>query len=187
MADDGEQDVISGGHLVTKALKTEGVDVTTTLCGDHIIDVVDIRHEQVAAHATIDLGIVGDAGLVLAAATRAPSGRVDNSAVGRKAWLKELLGVENDAFEKRGGDIVTFSGQAAKYGEERVLLGNAHCDLPSDQFATMPGGYGEEVRDPADIRPALERARNSGRPSLITVLVDPEVSTPGTINQTMYK
>lgn len=56
------EDVISGGHLVAKALKNEGVDTVFTLCGGHIIDiydgcvdegirVVDVRHEQVAAHA----------------------------------------------------------------------------------------------------------------------------------------
>src|SRR4029453_2312527 len=53
--------VISGGHLVAKALKNEGVDVIWTLCGGHIIDIydgcldegikiIDVRHEQVAAH-----------------------------------------------------------------------------------------------------------------------------------------
>src|SRR3979411_1116572 len=55
-------ETISGGHLVAKALKAEGVDTIYTLCGGHIIDiydgcvdagiaVVDVRHEQVAAHA----------------------------------------------------------------------------------------------------------------------------------------
>src|SRR4029077_16771481 len=54
--------VISGGHLVAKALKNEGVDTVFTLCGGHIIDIydgcidegiriIDVRHEQVAAHA----------------------------------------------------------------------------------------------------------------------------------------
>src|SRR5690348_7080238 len=54
--------VVSGGHLVAKALKNEGVDTIFTLCGGHIIDIydgcvdegiriVDVRHEQVAAHA----------------------------------------------------------------------------------------------------------------------------------------
>ena len=62
MPDDNSQDLISGGHLVAKALKAEGVEVIYTLCGGHIIDiydgcvdegieVVDVRHEQVAAHA----------------------------------------------------------------------------------------------------------------------------------------
>jgi thiamine pyrophosphate-dependent acetolactate synthase large subunit-like protein len=186
MADDGEHDVISGGHLVTKALKTEGVDVIFTLCGGHITDMVDVRHEQVATYAA-DGRTVSRSRDIDLAASQATSGRVDNGAVGRKTWLKELRGVENDAFEKGGGDIVTFSGQAAKYGEQRARVGNARGDVPYDQFATMPGGYGEEVRDPADIRPALERARNSGQPSLINVWVDPEVYAPGTMNQTMYK
>jgi len=57
-----DESVISGGHLVAKALKAEGVDTIFTLCGGHIIDIydgcidegiriVDVRHEQVAAHA----------------------------------------------------------------------------------------------------------------------------------------
>jgi len=54
--------VISGGHLVARALKNEGVDTIFTLCGGHIIDIydgcvdegiriIDVRHEQIAAHA----------------------------------------------------------------------------------------------------------------------------------------
>ena len=54
--------VVSGGHLVAKALRNEGVDTIFTLCGGHIIDIydgcidegiriIDVRHEQVAAHA----------------------------------------------------------------------------------------------------------------------------------------
>ncbi len=50
---------ISGGHLVTKAFKAEGVETVFTLRGGHIIDiydgcvdegvrVIDVRHEQVA-------------------------------------------------------------------------------------------------------------------------------------------
>ena len=57
-----DADVISGGHLVARALKNEGVDTIFTMCGGHIIDIydgcidegieiVDVRHEQVAAHA----------------------------------------------------------------------------------------------------------------------------------------
>jgi acetolactate synthase-1/2/3 large subunit len=32
---------ISGGHLVAKALRAEGIDVIFTLCGGHIIDIYD--------------------------------------------------------------------------------------------------------------------------------------------------
>ena len=78
-------------------------------------------------------------------------------------------------------------GQIQKYGEGRGRVGNTLGDVRYDQFAKMLGGYGEEVRDPADIAPALQRARESGLPSLINVWVDPDVYAPGTMNQTMYK
>jgi acetolactate synthase-1/2/3 large subunit len=78
-------------------------------------------------------------------------------------------------------------GQIQKYGEDRGRVGNTLGHVKYDQFAKMLGGYGEEVRDPADIAPALQRARESGLPSLINVWVDPDVYAPGTMNQTMYK
>jgi acetolactate synthase I/II/III large subunit len=78
-------------------------------------------------------------------------------------------------------------GQLAKYGRERGEVGNKLGDVAFDQFAIMLGGYGEEVRDPKDIQPALQRARASGKPSLINVWIDPEAYAPGTMNQTMYR
>ena len=38
------------------------------------------------------------------------------------------------------------------------------------------GGYGERVTDPAQIRPALERAFGSGKPALLDVVTDPDVA-----------
>jgi acetolactate synthase I/II/III large subunit len=78
-------------------------------------------------------------------------------------------------------------GQIAKYGRQRGDIGNKLGDVAFDQFATMLGGYGEEVRDPNGIQPALQRARESGKPSLINVWIDPEAYAPGTMNQTMYR
>ena len=78
-------------------------------------------------------------------------------------------------------------GQIAKYGRERGEVGNHLSDVRYSEFAQMLGGYGEEVSDPAGIGPALRRARESGKPSLINVWVDPDVYAPGTMNQTMYK
>ena len=78
-------------------------------------------------------------------------------------------------------------GQEAKYGKDRGRVGNTLGDVKYDEFARMLGGYGEEVRDPSDIAPALQRARESGKPSLINVWVDPDAYAPGTMNQTMYK
>ncbi|WP_439656840.1 thiamine pyrophosphate-binding protein [Lentzea sp. HUAS TT2] len=262
---------------------------------------IDLDYRTVGKNRDVDLGIVGDADLVLSSVTAAASGREDNGAMGRKVWLEELQAVEEKARQKRsehllsedmpihpyrlvseindfltedsiyigdGGDVVTFSGQvvqpkspghwmdpgplgtlgvgipfvlaaklarpdkevvalfgdgafsltgwdfetlvrydlpfvgivgnnssmnqirygqAAKYGLERERVGNTLGDVRYDQFAKMLGGYGEEVRDPKDIGPALQRARESGKPSLINVWIDPDVYAPGTMNQTMYK
>jgi acetolactate synthase-1/2/3 large subunit len=78
-------------------------------------------------------------------------------------------------------------GQIQKYGEERGEIGNKLGDVKYDLFAKMLGGYGEEVREPGDIAPALQRARESGKPALINVWIDQNAFAPGTMNQTMYK
>ena len=82
-------------------------------------------------------------------------------------------------------------GQLAKYGEERGNVGNLLGDVPFGKFGEMLGGYGEEVRDPAQIAPALRRARESvarlKRSAVINIWVDPREYAPGTKNQTMYK
>jgi acetolactate synthase I/II/III large subunit len=82
-------------------------------------------------------------------------------------------------------------GQLAKYGEERGNVGNLLGDVPFGKFAEMLGGYGEEVHDPAQIAPALRRARESvqrlKRSAVINIWVDPREYAPGTKNQTMYK
>lgn len=82
-------------------------------------------------------------------------------------------------------------GQLAKYGEERGNVGNLLGDVPFGTFAEMLGGYGEEVRDPAQIGPALLRAREAvhktRRSAVINIWVDPNVYAPGTMAQTMYK
>lgn len=57
-----DKQLISGGRLVAKALKNEGIDTIFTLSGGNIVDIyegcvqegiriIDFRHEQVAAHA----------------------------------------------------------------------------------------------------------------------------------------
>src|SRR4051794_35647378 len=257
---------------------------------------IDLDYRTVGKNRDIDLGIVGDAGTVLAAVTAAAGAQPS-----RTAWIEELRAVETTSFAKRlprqhsdaspidpyrlvheinefltedsiyigdGGDIVTFSGQVVqpkspghwmdpgplgtlgvgvpfvlatklarpekevvalfgdgafsltgwdfetlvrydlpfvgivgnnssmnqirygqiqKYGPDRGRVDNTLGDVRYSEFATMLGGYGEEVSDPADIGPALQRARESGKPSLINVWVDPDVYAPGTMNQTMYK
>ena len=62
MSTASNEQMITGGELVAKALKAEGIEVIYTLCGGHIIDIyngclnegikiIDVRHEEVASHA----------------------------------------------------------------------------------------------------------------------------------------
>ena len=82
-------------------------------------------------------------------------------------------------------------GQMAKYGAQRGNVGNKLGDVPFSKFGEMIGGYGEEVRDPNEIQPALRRAREAiaktGKCAVVNVWVDPDEYAPGTKNQTMYK
>jgi len=265
---------------------------------------IDLDYRTVGKNRDIDLGLVGDVGLILAAVTAAATGRADNGAKRRAGWLEELRKGEAAGLEKLmkdfksdatpinpyrvawelnefmgedtiyigdGGDVVTITatavqprqpghwmdpgplgtlgvgtpfamaakfvhpekevlcyfgdgafamtgfdmetcmrfklpflgvvgnnsamnqirfGQIAKYGENRGNVGNKLGDVPFSKFAEMLGGYGEEVRDPKQIRPALERGREavkSGVAALINIWVDPNVYAPGTKAQTMYK
>lgn len=78
-------------------------------------------------------------------------------------------------------------GQIAKYGPQRGDVANLLAPTRYDKVVEALGGYGEHVVEPKDIRPALERARASGKPACVNVMVDPAVFSSGTMNQTMYK
>ena len=82
-------------------------------------------------------------------------------------------------------------GQITKYGEERGNIGNKLGDVPFSGFAEMLGGYGAEIREPQEIQPALQKARESvkstGISAVINVWVNPDEYAPGTKAQTMYK
>jgi len=54
-------------------------------------------------------------------------------------------------------------------------------ELKNPDFAALArayGGHGETVRSTAEFGPALERARNSGKPAILHCLLDPEAITP---------
>ncbi|MFC1999061.1 thiamine pyrophosphate-dependent enzyme, partial [Chloroflexota bacterium] len=64
------------------------------------------------------------------------------------------------------------------FGENRVMatdLGITHYE----KIVEALGGYGEYIENPDEIRPALERAFNSGLPACINVKVDPSASSKG--------
>jgi acetolactate synthase-1/2/3 large subunit len=274
------------------------------LRADATVVQIDLDYRTVGKNRDISLGLVGDIGRILDAVTDAASGRVDNGAKGREAWMAELRAEEEVRYEKLlpelksdsvpinpfrvayelnefltedtiyigdGGDVVTISAQAVqprspghwmdpgplgtlgvgvpfamaakyaspekevlcyfgdgaftltgwdfetcvrfnlpflgvvgnnsamnqircgqinKYGEQRGNVGNLLGDVHFDKFAEMLGGHGEDVREPGQIRPALERAREavrSGKPALVNSWDDVNVWAPGTRAQTMYK
>jgi acetolactate synthase-1/2/3 large subunit len=78
-------------------------------------------------------------------------------------------------------------GQIAKYGPERGDLANLLAPTRYDRVVAALGGHGEHVTEPKDIRPALDRARASGKAACVNVMIDPNVYSSGTMNQTMYK
>jgi acetolactate synthase-1/2/3 large subunit len=51
-----------------------------------------------------------------------------------------------------------------------------------DQIVSALGGHGELVREPGELRPALERAFASGLPACVNVLTDPAVAYPRSAN-----
>jgi acetolactate synthase-1/2/3 large subunit len=78
-------------------------------------------------------------------------------------------------------------GQLEKYGQRRGNVANLLAATRYDRVVEALGGYGEHVTEPAQIQPALERARAAAKPALVNVMVDPDVFSSGTRNQTMYK
>lgn len=62
-------------------------------------------------------------------------------------------------------------GQISMFGEERAVATKLGV-VRYEQVVEALGGYGEYIEDPREIRPALERARESGKPALINVRLD---------------
>ena len=81
-------DRVQGGRLVARALSAEGVDTIFTLCGGHVmpiyegcrqegVRVIDVRHEQAAAHAAEAWGRINrSCGVALATAGPGVTGTV---------------------------------------------------------------------------------------------------------------
>jgi acetolactate synthase-1/2/3 large subunit len=51
-----------------------------------------------------------------------------------------------------------------------------------DEVVAALGGHGELVREPGELRAALERALSAGKPALVNVLTDPSVAYPRRAN-----
>lgn len=104
-----------------------------------------------------------------------------NSAAGSTTAEDTLKQKTRNAGVVSGGHLVA----------KALNVGNLLSDVPFSKFAETRGGHGEEMRDPARIAGALQRAREAmlrtGRSAIANIWVDPREYAPGTKNQTMYK
>jgi len=62
-----------------------------------------------------------------------------------------------------------------KLSYEERYIGVDFSDARYDKLAEALGCYGERVTEPAQIRPALQRAVDSGLPAVLDVIVDADV------------
>ncbi|HKT82865.1 MAG TPA: thiamine pyrophosphate-dependent enzyme, partial [Solirubrobacterales bacterium] len=98
-----------------------------------------------------------------------------------------FAGMEFDTMARHGLPIVGVMGNngiwALEHHPMKFLYGySVAAELrPETRYEQMVEALGCEgvlVREPGELRPALERAFESGRPTLVNVLTDPEVVYP---------
>jgi thiamine pyrophosphate-dependent acetolactate synthase large subunit-like protein len=96
-------------------------------------------------------------------------------------------GLEFDTMVRQGLPVVGIIGNngiwALEYHPMKFLYGyQVAADLQPqtryDQIVEALGGHGELVSEPSELRPALERVFESGKPALVNVITDPEVVYP---------
>ena len=98
-----------------------------------------------------------------------------------------FAGMEFDTMARHGLGVVGVMGNngiwALEHHPMKFLYGYSVAaelrpETRYDQMVEALGCDGILVRDPTELRPALERAFESGRPTLVNVLTDPEVVYP---------
>jgi acetolactate synthase I/II/III large subunit len=98
-----------------------------------------------------------------------------------------FAGIEFDTMARHGLGVVGVMGNngiwALEHHPMKFLYGYSVAaelrpETRYDQMVESLGCDGILVREPAELRPALERAFESGRPTLVNVLTDPEVVYP---------
>ena len=96
-------------------------------------------------------------------------------------------GLEFDTMVRHGLPVVGVMGNNGIWALEKhpmeflygySIAAELRQDSRYDQVVEALGGHGELVTEPAELRPALERAFESGKPALVNVLTDPEVVYP---------
>jgi acetolactate synthase-1/2/3 large subunit len=98
-----------------------------------------------------------------------------------------FAGIEFDTMARHGLPVVGVMGNngiwALEHHPMKLLYGySVAAELtPETRYERMVEALGCEgmlVREPAELRPALQRAFESGRPTLVNVLTDPDVAYP---------
>jgi acetolactate synthase-1/2/3 large subunit len=98
-----------------------------------------------------------------------------------------FAGIEFDTMARHGLPVVGVMGNngiwALEHHPMKFLYGYSVAaelrpETRYEQMVEALGCDGVLVREPAELRPALERAFESGRPTLVNVLTDPEVVYP---------
>ena len=98
-----------------------------------------------------------------------------------------FAGMEFDTMARHGIPVVAVMGNNGIWGLEKhpmeFLYGySVAADLRPetryDEMVRALGCHGELVSAPQQLRPALERALQSGKPALVNVLTDPSVAYP---------
>jgi acetolactate synthase-1/2/3 large subunit len=98
-----------------------------------------------------------------------------------------FAGMEFDTLARHGLPVVGVMGNngiwALEHHPMKFLYGYSVAaelrpETPYEKVVEALGCDGVVVSDPAQLRPALERAFESGRPTLVNVLTDPEVVYP---------
>jgi acetolactate synthase-1/2/3 large subunit len=100
-------------------------------------------------------------------------------------------GIEFDTMARHGLGVVGVMGNNGiwalehhpmKFLYQYSVAAELRPETPYERMVEALGCDGYLVREPAELRPALEKAFESGRPSLINVLTDPEVAYPRKAN-----
>ncbi len=96
-------------------------------------------------------------------------------------------GLEFDTMVRHGLPVVGVMGNNGIWALEKhpmeylygySIAADLQPETPYEQVVEALGGHGELVREPEELRPALERAFASGKPALVNVLTDPTVVYP---------
>jgi acetolactate synthase-1/2/3 large subunit len=100
-------------------------------------------------------------------------------------------GMEFDTLARHGVNVVGVMGNNGIWGLEHhpmmflygySVAAELRPETRYDQVVEVLGGHGELVREPAELRPALERAFSAGKPALVNVLTDPSIAYPRSAN-----